>query len=218
MARLARWAVAGLAHYVTLDGHNTSPVFSDDADRQLFIDALKAACAQHRVALHALALPAAAAHLVARPESAADLSAMMQTLGRRFVAAYNQRHGRSGTPWNGRFRAAPLEPGETTLQALLAVDATSVGAGVADAGRWGAQSAGLLADPPEMWALGNTPFERERAYAARLEAGVGVAFRERLVAGVRRGLPVGSDSFLASLQASAGRVTAARPRGRPSLG
>jgi putative transposase len=215
MARLARWAVAGLAHALLLEGHNGAVVFNDDEDRRLLLDALKPACAAHHVTLHAVALPGGAVHLLARPDRAADLGAMVQTMGRRFVAAYNLRHGRRGTPWNGRYRSAPLQPGETTLMALLTIDGIARAAGGQASSRWSAAIRGWLVDPPELWALGNTPFEREQAYAQLLDAGVAAAERRRLDAAVHRGLPLGSPAFLAELSTQAGRAAAARPRGRP---
>ena len=64
-----------------------------------------------RVALHAYALLDDAVQLLLRPPSDAALSRMMQALGRRYVAAFNRRHGRSGTLWDGRFRAGVVQPG-----------------------------------------------------------------------------------------------------------
>ena len=46
----------------------------------------------------------------------------MQGLGRRYGAGFNRRHGRSGALFDGRFRAAVVEPGEWTLAALRLVD------------------------------------------------------------------------------------------------
>lgn len=215
MARLARWAVGGLPHVLLLEGHNDRAVFHDDEDRRLLLEALKPACAAHHVTLHAVALPDAAVHLLARPAAAGDLGAMVQALGRRFVATYNLRHGRRGTPWNGRFRSAPLQPGNVTLQALLLIDGIARTVGGVASSRWSASTRGWLVDPPEVWALGNTPFEREQAYAKLLDAGVGDAVRQRIAAAVRRGLPLGAPEFLAELGAQAGRAAVAGARGRP---
>jgi putative transposase len=215
MARLARWAVGGLAHLLLLEGHNDQVVFADDEDRRLLLEALLSASAAHAVTLHAVALPQTALHLLARPADRGDLGAMVQTLGRRFVAAYNLRHGRRGTPWNGRFRSAPLQPGESTLQALLHVDGLAREAGGLASSRWSAATRGWLVDPPELWALGNTPFEREQAYAQLLDAGVAEPARRCIAAAVRRGLPLGTPEFLAELGSLMGRAAVPRARGRP---
>lgn len=218
MARRARWAVAGLAHHVLLQGHNHQVVLTDELDRTLFSQALQAALQAYPVVLHAQALLGDAVHLLLRPATAGALGACVQALGRRFVASYNLRHGRSGTPWNGRFRAAPLHGGEVTLQALLLIDGWQQALQPAAAApqRWA--GAARLVDPPELWALGNTPFEREQAYAERLQAGVSEAFTHALLAAVRRGLPLGSPSFMQQLETQFARPALARARGRPRLG
>ena len=215
MARLARWAIAGLAHHVLLLAHNGRPVINDERDRGLFLDALRAAAEQHRVAVHGVALPAEGAHLLLRPAEAASLSATVQTLGRRFVAAYNARHGRTGTPWNGRFRAAPLQPGAPVLLSLRLLAMLAEEGDPLHAPRWTPESA-WWTDPPELWALGNTPFEREQAYGVLVREPVAAVERERLLTFVRRGLPVGDAAFLVDLEAAAGRPARARARGRPA--
>src|SRR5678815_4899747 len=111
MARLPRLVVPGLPHCVIQRGHNGQAVAVDDADRQAYLRALRDAAATHAVALHAYALLDAEVQLLVTPTGAPSLSRMMQELGRRYVSAYNARHARSGTLWDGRFRAAVIEPG-----------------------------------------------------------------------------------------------------------
>jgi putative transposase len=222
MARRARWAVAGLAHYVLLSGHNGQRVFTDEFDRQLFHLALKAACEVERVDMLAHALQDTAAHLLLRPASPKGLSRAMQAVGRRFVRAYNLRHARTGTPWNGRFKATPVQAGEWTLQCLLMIDglrqATSTFAGAL---RWQPTPVGVvqsrLVDPPELWALGNTPFEREERYSARLQAGLTDEQQQEVLAAVSKGLPLGGPVFLAEMGHTHQRAAVSRPRGRPRL-
>ena len=73
----------------------------------------------------------------------------------------------------------------------------------------------LLQDPPEMWTLGNTPFERELGYRRRLEQGVPEAAAGRLDRAVRGTWAVGSESFAEQVASQAGRPATPRPRGRP---
>lgn len=220
MARLSRWVVPGLAHHVMLSGHNGLHVLADAADRALLLDSLWPAARVQGVAVHGYALLDDAAHLMLRPTSTRALGAMVQAMGRRFVAAYNARHQRTGTPWNGRFRAAPLEPGETTLSALLWLEMASrhghaPGEPLA---RWSNVTAQHLTDPPELWAMGNTPFERERLYAERIDAGLPPGFEGQLMSAVRKGVPFGRPGFIVQMEAKCERRATSRPRGRPTRG
>src|SRR4051812_44101020 len=122
MARLPRLVVPGLPHCVIQRGHNGQTVAADDTDRQAYLRALRDAAATNGVAVHAYALGDDEVQLLVTPSAAPSLSQMMQALGRRYVSAYNARHGRSGTLWDGRFRAAVVEPGAWMLLALRWVD------------------------------------------------------------------------------------------------
>jgi len=225
MARLPRLALAGEAHLVVMRGHSGRPVFEDDADRRDFLVALREAAAQHPTAIEAYALADDHVHLLLRPAEAAHLSAVIQGLGRRYVAAFNRRHGRSGTLWAGRFRAAPLQPGPWVLRAMLFIDGHALRAGrEAEAGQASLSSAAhhlglrrdpLVADGPAWWALGNTPFDREAAYRARLDEGLAAGDLKRLADAGHKGWPLGDPAWLAQLALQAERPVVPRPRGRP---
>jgi len=73
-----------------------------------------------------------------------------------------------------------------------------------------------LGEPPEVWALGNTPFERESAWRERLDAGLDAATDAALARAVHGTWAAGSPAFLAEVAAAAGRPTAPRRAGRPA--
>lgn len=220
MARLPRLVVAGQAHYVIQRGHSGHPVFADDADRQQFMAALREASAAERVQLHAYALLASEVHLLVTPETAAALSRMMQALGRRYVSAYNRRHGRTGTLWDGRFRCAVVEPGAARLDVLRLIDGLAADPGADLAASTATTRAdstvgGLLLNTPEYWQLGNTPFEREAAYRALLVAGLPDKRQLALRQAALGGWVAGRASFAAELEAALKRPMSPRAPGRP---
>ena len=216
MARLPRLVVPGQAHHLVQRGHNAQSVFIDDEDRRQYLAALRDALRAHAVVLHAYALLDDAVQLLLRPPSEAALSRMVQAVGRRYVAGFNRRHGRSGTIWEGRFRAGVVQQGEPTLQSLRMIDALS------SHGRWssaphrlGLTRDALVSDPPEYWQLGNTPFEREAAYAALLAQGLDEAVVRRIEHAAANGWALGSPQFLVEMARQSGRPVRPRPRGRP---
>jgi putative transposase len=48
-------------------------------------------------------------HLLVTPPERSALSAALQAVGRRFVPYINHTYGRSGTLWQGRFKASPVQ-------------------------------------------------------------------------------------------------------------
>jgi putative transposase len=217
VARLPRLVVPLLAHYVLLRGHDGDAIARDAQDRQALLQALADAAGARAVVVHAYAVLDSECHLLLRPPNASALSATLQAFGRRYVAALNRRHRRRGTLWDGRFRAAPVAPGEPTLAALRLVDA--LGGSDADRGSASARCGGgrpaWLIDPPESWALGNTPFEREAAYRELLANNPLRRWDPLLEQAVRSSRAVGDEAFLAQLAAKAQVPVAPRPRGRP---
>ena len=134
MARLARLAVAGHVHLLKQRGNNGQAVFIDRTDREYFLRLLREAATANQVAIHAYALTDSEVTLLATPGAVNGLSRMMQSLGRRYVIWFNRRHGRTGTLWEGRFRATVIEA-ERLLQACICfVELAPVRAGLVGAG------------------------------------------------------------------------------------
>jgi hypothetical protein len=53
-------------------------------------------------------------HLLTTPQTADSLPRVMRSLGRRYVRHINTPYKRTGTLWEGRYRAAPID-GESTF-------------------------------------------------------------------------------------------------------
>jgi putative transposase len=225
MARLARLSIPGEVHLIVQRGHNRQPVFVDDADRHLFLTALREAAGEHGLQVHAYALLDEQVQLLATPTAADSLSRAMQAVGRRYVAAFNRRHGRTGTLWEGRFRAAVIESERYLLASMVLLESAAVAAGLAaTAAGWPWSSAAhhlggrrdpLVTDHPRYWALGNTPFDREASYQRLLEAGLSATDADALMQASLRSWALGSPAFLAKLAELTERPLVVRRRGRP---
>jgi putative transposase len=225
MARAPRLAATGELHHLMQRGHNRQSVFVDDHDREVYLRMMQDAAVHCDVAIHAFALLDAEVHLLATPHRAESLSRLMQSLGRRYVAAFNRRHGRSGTLWEGRFRASVIDGASMGADALVHVELLPVRAGLATAaGTWRWSSAAhhlgrrretLLVEHAAYWELGNTPFERELAHADRMSAGLPAGQTERFDRALMQGRALGSAQFRARIGQQTGVPQVTRPRGRP---
>lgn len=213
MARLPRLVLPGAVHLVQQRAHGARPIFTDETDRLAYRQVLREATLAEQAAVHAYALGDAEVRLLLTVSSADALSRLMQAVGRGYVSAYNRRHGCQGTLWAGRFGCAVVEPGAWTLDALLAVDASSGPTSATH--RAGGVGDTLLTDPPEYWQLGNTPFEREAAWRQRLDAGVAPSTLAAMQRALRGGWALGSAAFLQRLAEASPRPVQPRPRGRP---
>jgi len=225
MARLARLVAAGQVHLLVQRGSNAQPVFVDHQDRESYLELLREAAASNDVAIHAYALTDSEAILLATPHDAAGLSRLMQALGRRYVARFNRRHGRSGTLWDGRFRASVIEAERHLRECICFVELAPLRAGLArevHEYRWssarhhlGAASDALVTDHPSYWSMGNTPFEREAAHRQLLERGLAAEEIRAIADAMLKGWALGSDRFAAELEERGCRRVRPGRRGRP---
>jgi putative transposase len=225
MARLSRLAVSGCVHHVLQRGIDQRPIFRDAADFQRIRDDLAQLCRDGALAVHAYVLMPDHFHLLLTPADAQGLSRAMQSLGRRYVRWFNRRTARAGTLWEGRFRSTVIEPERYLLDCMRYIELNPARTGlVADAATYPWSSLGhhlglgldpLVSDHPQFWSLGNTPFERQAAYARScavpLDAGVLRQLREN----THRGWPLGSERFIEALSAKTTRRLVRKPVGRP---
>jgi putative transposase len=216
MARLPRLVLPGHAHWVIQRGHGGRPVFVDQVDREAFLGALRDAATACSVQVLAWGLPSDEVQLLLVPASSAGVAQLVQAVGRRYVSAYNRRHGCAGTLWDGRFRCAALEPGAVLLELMTAIDALPLPAGQTSLEmRLASQRDPLLSDPQEFWALGNTPFDREAAYRRRVAEGVPAGRLSAWRLAALGGWAIGGDGFLALAAQTTARPSRPRRAGRP---
>jgi putative transposase len=215
MARLPRLVIGGQLHLVSQRSLMGISVFAHPIDCETYLGALREAAAANRVAVHAYGLLDNEIRLLVTPGTADSLSRMMQSVGRRFVAAYNKRHARSGTPWQGRFNATPVEAETGFLACLRFVEALPEPACASSAPHHGGSRADpLIAEHPVFWRLGNTPFEREAAYRRLSEQALSAKEAGSIEAAVRGGWPLGPNPFVTMVQAATTRRLAPLKRGR----
>lgn len=226
MARLPRLTVPGHPHHVIQRGNNRQPIFIDAADREFMLALLAEYAQAFHVAVHAYVLMDNHLHLLATPETAEGLPGMMQAVGRRYVRHFNDRHGRTGTLWEGRYRSTVIESERYLMACMVYIDLNPVRAGlVAQPGDhpWsshahytGRQIDRLVTPHALWWALGNTPFAREAAYAELVHSGIGQTQQKALTDAALRGWALGGDTFAAKLQKQTDRRIGPRLPGRPA--
>ncbi|MDQ0572011.1 putative transposase [Variovorax paradoxus] len=225
MARLPRLTLADMPHHVIQRGNNRQAIFVDRADHERLLGLLADAAPRFGIALHAYVLMDNHFHLLATPGTTTGLPQFMQSVGRSYVRYFNDRHGRSGTLWEGRYRSTLIQTDRYLLTCMAYIDLNPVRAGLVSDARdfpWSsyAHYAGLRQDKlltphPLYWELGNTPFAREAAYAELVRAGVRAADQGTLTEATLRGWAAGDANFLASLQKSTERRVAKAKAGRP---
>ena len=227
MARLPRLTLPGYPHHIIQRGNNRQMIFADTQDFATMMALLAENAHKFAVAVHAYVLMDNHFHLLATPATAEALPLMMQAVGRSYVRYFNQRHARSGTLWEGRYRSTLIETERYLLACMVYIDLNPVRAGmVAQPGAWqwsshahylGQRIDKLVTPHALYWALGNTPFAREAAYAGLVQAGIGSGDQAALTDAALSGWALGDTEFVAELQKKSPRRVAKARAGRPAI-
>jgi len=225
MPRQPRLDLPGHPVHVTQRGVNHCAIFIDEEDRHRYRHLLQEACAAHSVAIHAFVLMSNHVHLLLTPAHAGCLARAMRSVGQNHVQAFNARHGRSGSLWQGRYKSSVVATDMHLLRVIRYIELNPVRAALvalAEDYRWSSVHSHLaracdqlLTLHPVYLALGGQPDQRAKAYGDWLRQGVG---KDEL-ATIRRHLAqeraLGDERFQRMVGETLNRPAECRPRGRP---
>lgn len=227
MARRPRLALPGIPQHVIQRGNNRAPCFYTQSDYLRYRENLDSACRKYGCRIHAFVLMTNHVHLLVTPESEHSISEMMQSLGRRYVRAFNMTHNRTGTLWEGRFRASLVESETYLLTCMRYIELNPVRAKmVGDPARyrWSSYTRNALGCPdplldphPVYQALGDSGSERQRSYRALFDDPIHPDREDEIQKALRHDLVLGREEFKETVERRTGRrVKPGRP-GRPRV-
>ena len=199
-------------------------IFFAPDDYALFRAWLGEATAAQGCAIHAYVLMTNHLHLVATPRRADSLPRMMQSLGRRYVQHVNRTQRRTGTLWEGRYRATAIDAEAYFFACSRYVEDNPVRARMVAAPcdyAWSSYRRNALgaADPlvvehPLYSALGADAAARSSAYQTLFRP-LDEATLAAIRAATNTGWALGGDEFRARVTAQTGRRAEKLPAGRP---
>ena len=225
MARLPRVDFPGVAQHVIQRGNNRQVCFSSEQDFAVYAGWLHEYAIKHAVELHAWVFMTNHIHLLVTPKHAGGVSALMQSLGRRYVPYFNNSYKRSGTLWEGRFKSCLVQSERYLLECYRYIELNPVRAGmVAGPGeyKWSSyQSNGLgikskLVTPHQQYLnLGESVEERLDNYRSFFIGQVHPDILTQIRQSTRKGFVIGRDQFAAQIEAQTQRRVTPAKLGRP---
>ena len=225
MARLPRYFVKNVPQHIILRGNNREPVFTNDEDCLFFKDVLQDAAKRHGLAIHAYVFMTNHIHLLASPATEESIPKTLQSLGRRYVQYFNYLHQRSGTLWEGRYRATIVEAETYLFECMRYIELNPVRAGMLHhpgEHTWSSYltNAGLAADslikPHRLYrALGATDEARFEAYRSLVQMPMDAQMLKTIRDSTNKGWAMGGGRFKSKIEALTDRRVAPLPKGRP---
>jgi len=225
MARLVRYVVPGQPQHIIQRGNNRAAIFGRDEDCAFYLACLKKAIEANGLSIHAYVLMTNHVHLLATPSDETSISKTLQSLGRRYVQYFNFAYARTGTLWEGRYKATIVESEAYMLICSRYIELNPVRAGMVTHPReypWSSYHSNadgradpLLTDHSIYKRLGKRPDDRQAAYRALFRVQLSDQALEEIREKTNKGWALGSDRFSGRIEALSGRRTAPLPRGRP---
>ena len=225
MARLPRFVIPGQPQHVIVRGNNREAIFYAEADYQFYLEKLKQACDKHQCDLHSYVLMTNHVHLLITPHTQDGLSKALQMIGRYYVQYFNFTYERTGTLFEGRYKATVIDSEHYLLSCYRYIELNPVRAAmVAHPGEYpwssyainalGKEDVRELVTPhKEYLLLDSNPIKRQAAYRALIKTRISEKTLEDIRESTNKSWVLGSDRFKAQIEKKTGRVSAPRARG-----
>jgi putative transposase len=224
MPRMPRFFLPGTPLHVVQRGNNRAAIFIEDPDRAFAYGCIQHAAGAHGVRIHAYVFMTNHIHLLVTPDAADSVPKMMHKLGRLYVDYFNRNHRRTGTLWEGRYKAAIIEDERYLLTCMRYIELNPVRAGMVEspgdygwsslrANAWGARDR-LLSAHSEYVALGHSDRARRAAYRELFGGTLAEEEIGRIRDATQHAWALGGDSFRSRVTALSRRAERL-PLGRP---
>lgn len=225
MPRRPRLELPGVPMHIVQRGVNRAAVFIDDDDRAHYLGLLRHEMRRACIAVHAYVLMGNHVHLLATAQATGTLSQAMRRHGQSYVQAFNRRHRRTGTLWEGRFKSCLVDSDRYLLTVYRYIELNPVRAAIVDAPeshRWSSVHAnlGLRLDPlvtphPVFVGLGADPRARGAAYRTWLYEPIDPEEQQAIRAHLAQERALGEPRFQAMVEKTLNRPACVRRPGRP---
>ena len=207
-------------------GHNRNATFFGPADYRFYLDCLYQAAQRYHCRIHAYVLMTNHVHILATPASSQAISRAMQHVGRCYVRYVNDRYGRTGTLWEGRFRATLVDTERYFFTCCRYIELNPVRARIVEIPedyQWSSYhcnargAADILVSAHDQYkGLGNSDQERREAYRALFREAIDEHDLQQIRLMTREGWPLGTEPFKDDIARLLNRTTRPPKKGRPT--
>ena len=214
MPRKPRFVIPGMPQHVIIRGINREPIFYDTPDYRYYLSRLKEAVQLHQCSLHAYVLMTNHVHLLLTPVDEVGTGKAIQKLGRHYVQYFNHTYGRTGSLWEGRYKATLVDTETHLLICYRYIELNPVRAQMVDHPSeypWSSYRRNALGREDDLI----IPHYKyiQRAYCALFKAHIPELELEEIRAATNREWVLGSDYFKDIISDKLERRVRPLPRG-----
>lgn len=226
MARLARFFIKGQPQHIIQRGNNREAIFADQADYAFYLECLQEAAENHALHIHAYVLMTNHVHLLASPTEETSLPKTLQSVGRRYVQYFNYTYDRTGTLWEGRYKATLIDSDHYLLTCMRYIELNPVRANnMVQHPKdypWSSYTYNALGKGDDLITphylyrkLGRNDPNRQSAYRQLFKAHIPHAELKNIRDCTNKAWVLGSERFKNRVEKQSERRIKPKPRGRP---
>jgi len=226
MPRQPRYFIPDIPQHVIQRGVDRQAVFFESADYELYLRSLGEAAKRYECQIHAYVLMTNHTHLLVTPGSERSVPLVMQAMGRSYVQTLNKKYNRTGTLWQGRYKASLVQDDGYLLACHKYIELNPVRAGLVSAPadypyssfahNAGGISDGLVTPHNIYESLACTVEERRAAYRRLFRDSIAPEMLSTIRDTTNACLVLGNDRFKDQIEAMLGRSVRPGKSGRPT--
>lgn len=225
MPRKPRFQMPGLPAHVVQRGNNRQAIFFESSDYAAYLSWLGEGLERYGCELHAYVLMTNHVHLLVTPESRDGIGRLLQYVGRHYVPYINHSYGRTGTLWEGRYKASMVQEEHYLLCCMRYIELNPVRAGMVRSPahyRWSSYRANaqghedkLVTTHDRYRGLSRNSTERQAVYRDLFRSVLEPGELKEVRAAWLTGTPLGNDRFRADIERALKTKVGQAHRGRP---
>ena len=210
MARLPRFNIPGQPQHVIVRGNNRSEIFCANEDYRFYLEKLQLACDKHGCSVHAYVLMTNHVHLLLTPQEEESVGKALQLIGRYYVQYFNHTYQRTGTLWEGRYKATLIDSETYLLTCMRYIELNPVRAGMVSHPSeypWSSYRYNALGQPNPLITphlqyrrLGKAEEERQAAYRQLFRHHIPEASLAEIREATNKAWVLGNDRFKQRIQ------------------
>ena len=223
MARLPRFVIPGQPQHIIVRGNNREPIFYADEDYRFYLEKLQQACEKHQCLLHAYVLMTNHVHLLMTPTTEQGIGKVLQMLGRYYVQYFNFTYERTGTLFEGRYKATLIDSEHYLLTCYRYIELNPVRAMMVKHpveypwSSHGFNALGkednLLSPHEEYLRMGSTAEDRQQAYRLLFKARISEQTLVDIRESTNKAWVLGSDHFKNQIEKQLNRRSIPKSKG-----
>jgi putative transposase len=211
MPRKPRFFLPNVPVHMIIRGNNRQSVFAETEDYLSYRHWMKEAANSCNCQIYAYVLMTNHIHILLSANKPSNISKFSQSIGRKYVPYFNHKYGKSGTLWEGRFKATSIDSEDYLLACYRYIEMNPVRAGMVSDSKdylWSSHLANAYGEQDELLTphflylrLGDTKKLRQMCYRDLFREEIPSTLLSEIRHSTQTGTPLGKKKFKDEIEA-----------------